>query len=90
MMADITGEPIAVLADNAGAPLGDALLAGAGVGLLSEPVEVARAASSVAHTYEPDPADHRRYQSYFALYRELYPRLKEPFASLATVTRGEA
>lgn len=89
IMADVIGEPIAVLAGNAGAPLGNALLAAAGVGLLAEPAEVAQASAQVDHVYEPDPASHERYQGFFAIYRSLYPQLREQFATLATVSQGE-
>lgn len=89
IFADVTGEPIAVPDGNPGAPLGNALLAGAAVGLIADPAQVALAASPADRVYEPDPARHERYQAFLAIYRQLYPQLKEQFAALAPLAHGE-
>ena len=85
IMADVIGEPIAVLARNAGAPLGDALLAAAGVGLIADAGAVAQKAVQIDRVYEPDPVRHARYQEMFEIYRQLYPQLKEQFAALVAI-----
>ena len=54
IIADVTGRRLAVLPDNAGAPLGDALLAGAGVGLIGDPAAVASRSARISRFYEPD------------------------------------
>jgi sugar (pentulose or hexulose) kinase len=49
----------------------------AGVGLLED---LATTATHVAHvdaTYEPQAANRERYDAQFAIYRQLYPQLKE-------------
>jgi xylulokinase len=89
IFADVTGEPIAVPADHAGAPLGNALLAAAGVGLVADPAQVALSAARAGRVYEPDPRRHQRYQALFAIYRQLYPQLREQFATLAPLAHGE-
>src|SRR5690606_14949775 len=85
IMADVIGEPIAMLARNAGAPLGDALLAAAGVGLIADAGAVAQKAVQIDRVYEPDPVRHARYQEMFEIYRQLYPQLKEQFAALVAI-----
>jgi xylulokinase len=87
IISDVTDRELAVLSDNAGAPLGDALLAGAGAGLVEDPAAVASAASRVARYYEPQEANRDRYAALFETYRRLYPILKAEFASLAGLER---
>jgi xylulokinase len=85
MIADITGYPLAVLAGNAGAPLGSALLAGAGIGLIGDPAETARKVAHISGWYEPNPKYSSRYEEMFAIYCQLYPQLKRQFHSLAAI-----
>ena len=80
-----TGHPLGVLADNAGAPLGNALLAGAGVGLIDDPGETARRAARITRWYEPNPRYRGRYAEMLPIYRQLYPHLKGQFAALAAI-----
>lgn len=86
IIADVTGCEVAVLADNPGAPFGDALLAGAGVGLIDDLPELASRAAGRAAVYRPDPSAHAYYQHLFAIYRELYPALKPHYDQLMTVS----
>ena len=51
IMADVIGKPVSVLVDNAGAPLGNTLLASAGLGLIDDPVAVANREAFVGHIY---------------------------------------
>jgi len=85
IMANITGYPLTVLADNAGAPLGNALLAAAGIGLIDDPAATARKIARVTGRYEPNIKFRDRYIEMFAIYRELYPRLKDQFSALASI-----
>lgn len=85
IIANITGNPLTVLADNAGAPLGNALLAAAGIGLISDPAETARKVARVTGQYEPNPKFRERYIEMFTIYRQLYPQLKDQFAALTAV-----
>ncbi|MCB0226054.1 MAG: carbohydrate kinase, partial [Anaerolineae bacterium] len=88
IIANITGYPLAVLAENAGAPLGNALLAAAGIGLIDDPAAVARNAARVTRQFEPDPQLGDRYREHFAIYKQLYPQLKTQFAALAAITQS--
>lgn len=85
IIANICGYPVAVLADNAGAPLGNAFLAAAGVGLISDPADMARKGARITGHYVPNPQYRERYEALFGIYRDLYPRLKGSFAELAAV-----
>lgn len=88
IISDVTNRPVGVLEDNPGAPLGNALLAAAGVGLIEDVAKVAARAARVSRTYEPNPEHRERYDGLFDLYRSLYPQLREPFAELAALAQG--
>ena len=85
MIADISGSPLAALRENAGAPLGDALLAGAGVGLISDLAGTATAAAGTPHIYAPRDEYRARYDALFAVYRGLHGRLAGAFAALGKI-----
>ena len=85
IIADVTGRDVGVLPEDAGAPLGNALLAAVGAGLIDDPARVAREVARVEHVYRPRAAEHDHYQEIFAIYRQLYPQLKQQFAALATL-----
>lgn len=90
IVADVTGRELAVLPDNAGAPLGDALLAAAGVGLVEDPAVAANGAARVVRRHEPREEHRKRYEALFEIYRGLYPTLKEQFAAAAAEYGGAA
>jgi xylulokinase len=85
IIADICGYPVAVLSDNAGAPLGNALLAAAGVGLIDDPAAVALANSATPRIYAPRAEYQKRYRQMFDIYRGLYPQLVGSFSALSAV-----
>jgi xylulokinase len=85
MMADISGYPVSVLEHSAGAPLGDALLAAAGSGLISDLSAVARTQAHITHTYEPRAIYRARYEALFGVYRDLYGKLSDSFAALCAI-----
>lgn len=83
IIADVSGKQLRVLADNVGAPVGNALLAGVGVGLINDIAAVAEKSVKIAHTYEPNPAHYQEYRRLFGIYKALYPRVKDLYAELA-------
>lgn len=85
IIADITGYPVSALSENAGAPLGDALLAGAGVGLIDDLARTAKASSGRPRIYEPDQTYRARYDTMLEIYTGLYPKLASSFARLHTI-----
>ncbi len=86
IIADITNQPLIVLKDNPGAPLADAFLAAAAVGLIPDAGEAATRAAQVDRTYTPDPANRETYGSLFAIYQQLYPSLKNQFAAVGRLS----
>ncbi|MCU0513414.1 MAG: xylulokinase [Anaerolineae bacterium] len=85
MIADASGYPVSALAENVGAPLGNALLAGAGIGLIEDVAALAGARSGTAVLYEPRAAYRERYERLFDIYTGLYPQLAASFAALSQV-----
>ncbi len=83
IIADVCNRPLSVLADEGGAPLGDALLAGSAVGLIDDVAATAARAAEVRRRYEPDAARHERYRRLFGVYKQLYPDLKDLYVQLA-------
>ncbi len=84
IITDVFNVPTAMVKNRAGAPYGDCLLAGVGIGLIPS-FDVAREKAQYIEAAEPDPATHAIYMDYFSIYKELYPRLKDLFAKLAEV-----
>lgn len=82
IIADVTGHRLSAVTSG-GAPVGDALLAGAGVGLITDPGETARVAATVEAVHEPNPGCRALYDHRFDLYCRLYEHLKADFAALA-------
>jgi xylulokinase len=86
VIADIIGRPLNVVSNEGGAPLGDALLAAKGMGLIQDLTETALKAVRIERTYQPDPVLFDFYQGLFSIYRQLYPQLKGQFAQLAQLS----
>jgi xylulokinase len=83
IIADVTGRHVSVVTEDNGAPLGGALLAGKGAGLIDDIAAVALQAARIECAFEPDRSRHDRYRSLFALYQQIYPQVREQFAQLA-------
>lgn len=88
IIADVTGRRVSVLADNAGAPLGNALLAGKGIGLIDDLAEFACKVSGEPEVYTPDELAHKRYQQISSIYRDLYPILKPTYNRLVAIQQN--
>jgi xylulokinase len=83
IIADVCNRPLSVLADEGGAPLGNALLAGTGVGLIENITAAAELVSHVRRRHEPDTGRHDAYRRLLSIYKQLYPNLKELYVELA-------
>ncbi len=81
--ADITGHPHVTLSVDEGPALGAALLAAVGTGAYPTVADACRAAIQTVAETAPDPAAHATYQKYNAVYRALYPALKDQFAAVS-------
>jgi xylulokinase len=85
MQADIYGMEVSTLTVEEGPAYGAALLAGVGAGLFSDVREAARRCVAVAGVTKPDPDAQERYEKAYAVYRKLYPQLRESIHELSYV-----
>jgi xylulokinase len=83
--ADVMGIPIALPEASAGAPFGDALLAGMGIGLYPDPIETVQKMVRIRKRYEPVDERHRRYSQSYKVYRRIYEHLRKDFDFAARV-----
>jgi xylulokinase len=81
--ADVLGRPIHVPETSIGAPLGDALLAGVGVGVYSDVISAAQSIARKVTRYEPQEAARTHYDAMYRLYRQLYVANEALFVELA-------
>lgn len=82
IFADVTGLTIISPRRNIEAPLGDALLAGVGTGLLAD-YSVIKEWVSFDDRSEPNVRNYQLYSQYFQQYKELYPALAGNMKALA-------
>jgi xylulokinase len=81
--ADVLGLPIVVPETSAGAPFGDAMLAGFGLGLYRDLRASLAGMVRLRSRFEPDPANRERYESMYGLYRRLSSSLHDLFDQAA-------
>ena len=86
--ADVLGLPVALPETSVGAPFGDAVLTGMGLGWYPDPQAALAELVRVHGRYEPDPARHARYSELYAIYRRVYEHVKDDFDALARVGDG--
>lgn len=77
ILADITGLTL-LYTESEGAPLGNAILAGMGMGIITDAGQT-RSWFKVKDKNEPNLKNYHRYTEYFKLYQELYLHLKKDF-----------
>jgi xylulokinase len=65
-----------------GAPVGDAVVAGVGVGVYKN-YDIAKGLVHFEDKSTPNPENHVRYRKLYAVFRDLYPALKEQYLRLA-------
>jgi len=85
IQADVFGQPVCSLQAEEGPAYGVALLAAVGAGAYDH---IAQACEKCVRVVSQTPVNARTseiYQKHYALYRELYPRLKETFAQIAAL-----
>ena len=75
--ADVLGVPVAIPAVGDTAVLGAAILAAAGIGAVPSLEDGVVAMTSVVRRIEPDPATAPTYARAYAVYRGLFPALRE-------------
>jgi xylulokinase len=82
IIADILNVECAFAPSSQGAPAGDAVLAGVGVGILKE-YDLLKGRVVYGDNSIPNPANHARYMKLYAVFRSLYPALKNQYVDLA-------
>jgi ribulokinase len=86
IITDVFGIPTAMLKGRTGAPLGDAILAGVGVGVFDD-FSVAKEWCTYREHLEPDPQNHEMYMEYFQLYKSIYSNVQGNFQDLQAIVR---
>jgi xylulokinase len=77
ILADVLGAELVTVNTTEGAAYGSALLAGAGAGLWPDVDSACQATVRLTGSTTPQPAEQAAYEKYYALYRQLYPALKD-------------
>ena len=82
IITDVFNVPTVLVKQRAGAPMGDAILAGVVTGVFDD-YSVAKEWASYTKPVEPSQENHERYLAYFDLYKQLYNHVKDDFKALA-------
>lgn len=85
MLADIYGCKVGTTQNKEGPALGVALLAGVGTGVYKSVGEACREVIVPEKLQEPVPENSAKYSEVYALYKRLYPALRESFAELSAL-----
>jgi xylulokinase len=83
VIADVLGVPISLTGTSEGAASGAAILAAVGAGWFATVADACAALVAVTDVTDPEPATAEAYDPVYAVYGDLYPRLREPFARLS-------
>jgi xylulokinase len=86
--ADILGIPILLPETSVGAPFGDAILAGKGVGIYNDIATSLQSMISIKARFEPRQECRDIYQKLYGLYRRLYEDLRDGFDHAADILGG--
>ncbi|WJH34533.1 FGGY-family carbohydrate kinase [Paenibacillus sp. CC-CFT747] len=86
MIADIFGYPVVTVNSTDGPAYGAAVMAASGV-LQRDLSELCEEWIQVVDRVEPNPDHQARYEPYYAVYRSLYPILKDSFHRLTGLAR---
>ena len=81
IIADILNVECVYAASSKGAPVGDAVVAGVGVGIFKD-YQVAKSFIQPGVQAVPDPENHAQYMKFYTIFRDLYPALKDLYVRL--------
>ncbi len=90
IQADINNAPMTTINVTDGGALGVALLAGEGTGVYSSIEDACDAIIKVKSSTEPIEDNVEKYDEYYAVYRSLYPALKDRFSDLSKIVERHA
>ncbi len=85
VIADITGKKIITIDAPEASALGDAMLAGVGVGLFKDFKTAVDDFIKPKKEYSPDLENHQLYEALFKIYRQVYDSLKGSFIEMAEI-----
>lgn len=88
IITDVFNVPTVMLKNRVGAPFGDAILAGVGVGIFKD-YSIAKEKAEYVDKMEPNLENHKIYMEYFEVYKNIYEHLKEDFKDLAKINKKE-
>jgi xylulokinase len=83
--ADVLGIPVVLPETSVGAPFGDAILVGLGLGLYSDAQNALSEMIKIRTRYEPDAANHARYTALYGVFRSIYEHLRDDFDRMARI-----
>ena len=83
--ADVLGVPVCLPEVSAGAPFGDAVLAGMGLGLYDNPEKSVESMVRIRKQYEPVRERTQLYDGLYQVFRRVYAHLREDFDVVAGV-----
>ncbi len=86
--ADVLGLPIVLPRTSVGAPFGDAILVGLGLGLYPDVQRALHDMIQVQTRYEPDSEHHAKYDQLYPIFRSIYEHLRPDFDRLADFQEG--
>lgn len=84
--ADVLGIPVLIPEASIGAPFGDALLVGMGLGLYDNIHNTVQEMIKIKKVYEPALENHRRYSELFEIYTNVYLDLQQDFKKLSKIS----
>jgi len=82
-LADITDKKVLTLEMSDASPVGDAILAGMGLGIIEDPRVITEKLIKVDKIYEPNPENREVYDKLFKVYAGIYDKHKDDFALIA-------
>ena len=85
ILADVLGAELVTVNTTEGAAYGAALLAGVGAGIWADVDTACAATIRLTGRTTPNAAATQAYEPFYALYRDLYPALRETFGALGKV-----
>jgi len=88
ILSDVTGRRILIPAGGVGAPLGDALIAGIGVGLIAD-YRVIGEWTRIGRVDTPNPVTKEVYVKYYGFYLGFYEDIKDRMHELSTIGGGK-
>jgi xylulokinase len=84
--ADVLGTPVHLPEAPVGAPFGDAVLAGMGLGLYPDIRRALGDMVRVKTRFEPNLENHSKYRDIYRIFRKLYEHLRNDFDEMAALT----